>query len=119
MLRLHWRSFLPGASRPRAGTGTEPMGMKNGELMASNRARVRRERLQRDLRIAGSLLADAVALEQHFASLRSRKPGPRGLSQWQMCRRALRPLVEDYCRALSRYEVALRTGACARYRAGH
>ena len=85
----------------------DTMTIKRGAPAASG-GRNRPERLQRELNAAGSLLADAVALEQHFVF--SRRPSRESLVQRQMCRRTLRPLVRDYCRALARYEKALRNG---------
>lgn len=81
-----------------------------GKLMKANRARIKREALQRDLLFTSSLLMDALALEQYCARRYRRRPEDEILRELSTCRRILKPLVHDYARLVAQYRKAVKAG---------
>ena len=76
--------------------------------MHSNLTTRNPEALRLEMVRTGKLLLDVLALEHDLAILYSRRRTDEKLRQWRNYRRAVRPLAEDYLRALARYRRAVR-----------
>ena len=90
--------------------GTGDMGTSQRTLFQSNRNRIQREILTRDLVAIFNLLADAVALEQHCELAYSRRPAQETLQQWNLCRRTVGSLGRDYAHSVARYRKVVNEG---------
>lgn len=85
-------------------------------LRHSNRTRVKREGLRRDMIATFQLLTDAVALGRHCGYLYARRPEDELLKQWVLCHRTAGQLGKDYAAAVARYRRTIRDSVTSRVR---
>ena len=97
-------------------TGDGNMRIGHGVLFRSNRSRIRREILNRDLIATFNLLVDAVALEKQCGSMYARRPDKDSLRQWNLCRRTVERLGKEYSDSVGRYRQAVKDNLAPKLR---
>lgn len=84
------------------------MTIGRGKLMKSNRARIKREALRRELLFTGGLLVDTLALQQSCERRYRRHPREDILRELKACHQVMKPLVTDYARLIAQYRGAVK-----------